>query len=48
MMLKLRKRMLSAICFFLELLGIGMIYIFILTLTDGSLERIRMFLTLLN
>jgi len=47
-MLMFRQRLLSALCFFLELMGLGVIYIFILSLTNGSVEWIRTFLGLLN
>ena len=47
-MLRLNKRISSALRFFLELLGMGIIYLFILTLTDGSFDIIRTFLVLLN
>jgi hypothetical protein len=47
-MLIFRQRVLSGLCFFLELLGFGVIYFFILTLTNDSLERIQMFLALLS
>ena len=47
-MLIFRKRILSALCFFMELMGLGVIYLFILTLTNGSLEWMRTFLGLLS
>jgi hypothetical protein len=47
-MLIFRKRILSALCFFMELMGLGIIYLFILTLTNGSLEWMRTFLALLS
>ena len=43
-MLIFRKRIMSALWFFLELIGFGVIYFFILTLTNGSLEWVRKFL----
>ena len=33
---------------YLELLGFGVIFFFILTLTDDSLDWVRMFMTLLS
>ena len=47
-MLIFRQKILSALWFFLELLGIGVIYFSILTLTNGSLEWVRTFLGLLS
>jgi len=47
-MLKFQKRIFSALHFFLELMGLGAIYLFILTLTNGSLEWVRKFLDLLS
>jgi len=47
-MLMFRQRALSALWFFLELLGFGVIYFFILTITNGSLEWVRTFLSLVS
>ena len=47
-MLIFRQKILNALWFFLELLGFGVIYLFILTLTNGSLEWVRTFLGLLK
>jgi hypothetical protein len=47
-MLIFRQRILSALCFFMELMRLGVIYLFILTLTNGSLEWVKTFLALLS
>jgi hypothetical protein len=47
-MLKFREKILSALCFFMELMGLGVIYLFILTLTNGSLEWVQTFLALFS
>jgi|GEM_PF-1282190 len=47
-MLIFRQRILSALCFLMELMGLGVIYLFILTLTNGSLEWVKTFLALLS
>ena len=47
-MLIFQKRILSVLYFSMELMGFGAIYLFILTLTDGSLEWVRTFLALLS
>jgi hypothetical protein len=47
-MLIFRKKLWRALCFLMELMGLGVIYLFILTLTNGSLEWVQTFLALLS